>query len=126
MAKEELPYTIKFEDRGYLYAFVSGEKDSLEISRSFWTEIAAECQAQHQRKLLVEEDFKTQVSLSDLFLLMSELSQLAFPGLKVAFVDRQFNQHSENQFGIDMARKLGVDCGVFFSVSDAEKWLLSP
>ena len=50
-----LPNDIQLviEDRpDYLYAAVSGPRDSQEISQAYWTRVAAECQRRKARKLL--------------------------------------------------------------------------
>jgi hypothetical protein len=126
MAEERKPYTLSFEERnGYLYAFVCGEKDSLETSLAYWAAIAAECKARNVRRVLVEEDFKTQLSLTDMFLVASKLPELG-PGLKAAFVDRQPDHHSENMFGEKVVRSHGGLGRVFQNVHDAEAWLLNP
>ena len=50
------PYELSFEYRPeYLYAYVTGEEDSYEISKQFWLEIAAECKRSDVKKVLIEE-----------------------------------------------------------------------
>lgn len=119
------PYTLRFEHRpGYLYACVSGEADSLEISRSYAARVAAECRTHDYRKLLVEEDLKTGMSVMDLYTFASELQDL-LSGIEAAFVDRHPAQHSDNLFGETVAVNRGVCGKVFPNVPDAEAWLLS-
>jgi len=37
-------YKLEFDERtDYLYAYVSGDKDNIEISTQYWREIADEC-----------------------------------------------------------------------------------
>jgi len=51
------PYKFRFEYKtDYLCAQVSGDKDSLEISRQYWREIADECKRTKCKKLLIVED----------------------------------------------------------------------
>ncbi len=46
-----------FEDRAdYLYAAVTGPRDSQEISMAYWRQIAAECERRKTRKLMVVEN----------------------------------------------------------------------
>jgi len=119
-------YALKFEEReGYLYAFVNGEEDSLETSLAVWTAIAAECQTGHHRRVLIEEDFQTQLSPTDMYLFASKLPEL-FPDAKIAFVDRQSSHDDENRFGELVARNRCVFVRVFPNAHDAQSWLMCP
>jgi hypothetical protein len=119
-------YELSFEyRRQYLYAFVTGEKDSYEISRQYWTEIAEECKKIGIKKVLVEEDIKENVSMSEMYRIASELPELGFFGIRLAFVDRQIEQHQLNQFGETVATNRGLFSRVFNNFEEAEKWLLS-
>ena len=122
----EKPYKLTFEYRPqYLYAFVTGEKDSYEISKQYWQEIAAECQKAGIKKVLIEEDIAQNVSMSDMYQFCSEIPQLGFFGIRVAFVDRQQEQQRLNQFGETVATNRGLLSRVFNNCEDGEKWLLS-
>ena len=119
-------YELSFEHRPqYLYARVTGEKDSYEISRQYWQEIADECKKSGIKKVLIEEDLKENVSMSEMYRLASELPQLGFFGIRVAFVDLQDEQHQLNQFGETVATNRGLFSRVFNNFAEAEKWLLS-
>ena len=53
------PYTLEFEPRPeYLYAYVKGEKDSLEISLQYWKEIADECRRTGYKNFLLKKILK--------------------------------------------------------------------
>jgi hypothetical protein len=118
-------YTIKFEERkGYLYAFVSGERDSVNTSLCYAKEIVAECTARKFQKVLVEEDFKTQLSITELFQVASEYPSIA-GALQVAFIDRQLDQHSRNMFGLTVAVNRGLHARIFQDAKEAEEWLLA-
>ena len=120
------PYKLSFEHRPqYLYAFVEGEKDSYEIGRQYWQEIGDECNKHGFKKVLIEEDIKENASMSEIFRLTSELPQLGFLGIRVAFVDRHENQRQLNQFGETVAINRGMLGGIFPNFAEAEKWLLS-
>jgi hypothetical protein len=120
------PYQLTFEYRpNYLYAFVTGEKDSYEISKQYWQEIAAECQKSGIKKVLIEEDIKENVSMPDMYQFASEIPQLGVFGIRVAFVDRQQDQHQLNQFGETVATNRGLFSRVFNNAAAAEQWLLS-
>jgi hypothetical protein len=124
--KSSKPYELTLEYRPkYLYAFVRGEKDSYEISRQYWQEIADECNKSGIRKVLIEEDIKENISMSDMYRFASEIPELGFHGVRVAFVDRQESQHQLNQFGETVATNRGLVSRVFNNFAEAEKWLLS-
>lgn len=120
------PYTLVFEYRPeYLYAFVTGEKDSYEISKQYWQEIAAECKKAGFKKVLIEEDIEQNVSMSDMYQFCAEIPNLGFFGIRVAFVDRFEDQQQLNQFGETVATNRGLLSRVFNNFEDGEKWLLS-
>lgn len=70
------------------YAYVSGDKDSLEISRQYWREIADECRRIKCGKLLIVEDIKEIVSMTEMYQIASEIPSLGFSGVRMAFVDQ--------------------------------------
>ena len=120
------PYALVFEYRPeYLYAFVTGEKDSYEISKRYWQEIADECKKAGFKKVLIEEDIAENVSMSDMYQFCAEIPQLGFFGVRVAFVDRKQDQQQLNQFGETVATNRGLLSRVFNNFQDGEKWLLS-
>ena len=120
------PYNLTFEYRPrYLYAFVTGEKDSYEISKRYWQEVAAECQKSGAKKVLIEEDLAENVSMPDMYRFASEIPQLGFSGVRVAFVDRRQEQQQLNQFGETVATNRGLLSRVFNNFEEAEKWLLA-
>ena len=121
-----VPYTLVFEYRPeYLYAFVTGEKDSYEISKRYWQEIADECKKAGFKKVLIEEDIAENVSMSDMYQFCAEIPQLGFFGIRVAFVDRKQDQQQLNQFGETVATNRGLLSRVFNNFEAGEKWLLS-
>jgi hypothetical protein len=125
-ADSSKPYKLTFERRPqYLYAFVTGERDSYEISKQYWQEIAVECKKAGVKKVLIEEDIVENVSMSDMYQFCSEIPGLGFFGIRVAFVDRQQDQQQLNQFGETVATNRGLFSRVFNNADDAEKWLLS-
>jgi hypothetical protein len=119
-------YKLEFERRpGYLYAYVSGEHDSLDISRRFWREIADECKRVKADKLLIVEDIEEVVSTMEMYQIASEIPQLGFTGVRIAFVDRYIEQQPANEFGEIVATNRGVFGKIFNDVREAEAWLLS-
>lgn len=120
------PYDLTLEyRRQYLYAFVKGEKDSYEISRQYGQEIADECNKSGIKKVLIEEDIKENISMSDMYRFASEIPELGFHGVRIAFFDRQESQHQLNQFGETVATNRGLVSRVFNNFAVAEKCLLS-
>lgn len=117
-------YEIKFEQRAeYLYAYVSGERDSLEISLAFWREIAEECRKTGARKVLIEEDIKEAVSMLEMYQIAAEIPRLGFSNVLIAFVDRYLEQQSLNQFGEIVATNRGLRGKIFNNAPEAENWL---
>jgi len=63
--------------------------------------------------------------MPDMYQFASEIPQLGFFGIRVAFVDRQQDQHQLNQFGETVATNRGLFSRVFNNAAAAEQWLLS-
>ena len=119
-------YTLEFEQRPeYLYVYVRGEKDSLEISLQYWKEVADECRRAGYKKVLIEEDIKEEVSTIEMYQFTSEIPNIGFSGIRVAFVDRHLDQQELNKFGELVATNRGVNGKIFNSSEEAEEWLLS-
>jgi hypothetical protein len=120
------PYEIFFEYRPqYLYVHVAGEQDSYEISKKYWQEIAEECKKSDCKKVLIEENLRENVSMPDMYQFASEILQLGFFGIRVAFVDLQEEQQQLNKFGETVATNRGLFSRVFSNSQEAENWLLS-
>ena len=121
----ESPYKIEFEHQAeYLYVHVSGERDSLEISRRYWREIADECKKNKCGKLLIVEDIKEVVSLTEMYQIASEIPDLGLTGIRIAFVDRYIEQKTLNEFGEIVATNRGIYGKIFDNIAEAEQWLL--
>lgn len=119
-------YNLEFEERtDYLYAYVSGDKDNIEISTQYWREIADECRRTKCRKVLIVEDLKESVSTTETYQIASEIPHMGFFGIKVAFVDQYIEQHAVNEFGGLVSTNRGLNVKLFNSIEEAEKWLLS-
>ena len=120
------PYRITFEERPeYLYVYVTGNADSYEISRSYWLEISAMSEKTGYKKVLIEEDIPEALSMSDMYRLASELPQMGFSSVRVAFFDRYAEQNELNEFGELIAVNRGITGKIFNDLQTAEKWLLS-
>ena len=119
-------YTLEFEKRPeYLYAFVKGEKDSYEISRQYWSEVANECRRANRQKVLIEEDIDDEMSMTEMYRFTSEIMEIGFSGIRVAFVERHLSQRELNKFGALVATNRGFFGKVCSDAKTAEEWLLS-
>ena len=120
------PYQIEFDYRpNYLYVYISGQKDSLAISRQFWQEIAGECKKIQSTKVLILEDIKGAISTAEMYQLATEIPQMGFYGIRIAFVDRYIEQQELNKFGEIVANNHGLRGKIFNNVEEAENWLLA-
>lgn len=119
-------YKLEFDERtDYLYAYVSGDKDSVEICTQYWHEIADKCRRTKCRKVLIVEDIKESVSTTEMYQIASEIPDMDFSGIKIAFVDQYIEQHAVNEFGGLVATNRGLNVKLFNTAEEAEKWLLS-
>ncbi len=118
-------YRLTTEDRpGYLFARMTGEKDSLESTMAAVTELAGICMARKVRKVLVEHDMPGKLSTLDVFKMASKLPGL-FEGIHVGFVIHRSEIPDNPQFLENVARNRGALGRLFGSVAEAEAWLSS-
>ena len=122
---QEKPYTIQFDfGEKYLFALVSGEKDSLDVSLMFWQEIFDVCESRNYHRILITENFKNNISAIDMYILGEKLTEMAPKNISVAFVDVQIQQLEMNKFSETVAYNRGGKGKVFADKKEAEKWLL--
>ena len=122
--KSETDFTVSFEQRdGYLYAFVRGQKDDLEVSKSFWAQIHSKAVELKSKAVLIEEDFPNQPTTIEMFKLAQFATELFKDGTKVAHVDKQISDIDLNKFGETVGVNRGLNVRVFSKIQDAEKWL---
>lgn len=120
------PYVINFEDGpNYLYALVHGDQYGYEILARFLREIADECRERNVRQVVIEENISATASEEDVFRIASELSQLGFSDIRMAYIDRFAEQMELNEYGRKVAEDSGVDVKIFSSLEEADKWLSS-
>lgn len=118
-------FSIDFQDRDrYLYAFVTGERDSLQVSLAYWTAVAAECRARGKTRVLVIETFKEKGPLVDVYHVAAELPRIT-RGIRVAFVDRDLGDAEENMFAETVAVNRGANGRLFGDEAAAIAWLES-
>ena len=119
-------YDLTFEAReGYLFAYVSGEHDSFEISAAYWSEIARELKKQNIDRVLIVEDIVEQSAVADVYNLSVHLVEMGFRGIKIAFVDRHSSHEELNEFGVLVGSNRGLIAQAFNDEAAAEKWLLA-
>ena len=85
----------------------------------------AECNRQGFTRLLVEEAFPNQLSMTEIYHLIIEIREMVTEPLRIAFVDRMIEQTELNLFGETAAVNRGLIGKVFSSKTEAEAWLLS-
>jgi hypothetical protein len=125
---DDKSYSISFELRAnYLYALVTGEAVTNELTNAYWNEIGQECARHKITKLLVEEKLSRRIdSLSDAYRTSADVSVIAgLTGVKIAFVDSDLAHHDLNLFGELVASNRGLYCKNFEDFREAEEWLLS-
>ena len=120
----DIPYTIVFEDSPkYLYALVHGDKYGYDVLAHFLKEIADECRKRNFDRVLIEENISATTSEEDVFRIASELPQLGFADIRLAYIDRFTEQGDLNEFGREVAEDRGVNVRLFSSFEEADKWL---
>ncbi len=118
-------YQLTFDERErYLYAFIEGDQDSVEISRSYWQEVARETTRTGMKRVMIEENLPAGASMTEMFQFATEIPNMGFGGTRIAFIDRDLTQNDLNQFGELVAVNRGVNIKVFIDKQEAETWLL--
>ena len=118
-------YKLTTEDRqSYLYAKMSGDRDSLEITMAAVTELAGICLARKVTRVLVEHDMPGRLSTLDVYKMATRLPEL-FEGIDVAFVIHRSEIPDNPKFLENVARNRGATGRLFPSVAEAEAWLLA-
>jgi hypothetical protein len=122
----EKSYTIVFEDHpDYLFALVHGDQYGYEVLSGFLKDIADECKRRNFRKVLIEENISATASKEDVYRTASELPELGFAGIRMAYVDRFTDQKEINEFGHDVAVDNGIKVEIFATQAEADAWLTS-
>jgi len=121
-----MKYQLKYEKRDkYLFVSVSGAKDSYSISYNYWKEILDLCSKMGYNKALIEENLKTQLSITDMFKVVDAISNIKLSKtIKCAFFDTQISHKSLNKFGENVAVNRGVLAIIFNNFNKAENWLI--
>lgn len=107
----------------YLFARVSGPRDTLQISIDYWTEIAEECARAPVDRLLVLE-LEQRSTVVDMAEIIGLLPRMGFREMRIAFVDPK-EDVSLLVFAEVRAQDAGLTGHVFGAFEPAERWLLS-
>jgi hypothetical protein len=119
-------FTIVFENYPtYLYALVHGEAYGYEVLIAFLREIANEVSARGFDQVLIEENISAGATKEDAYRVASEMPELGFAGIRIAYVDRFIDQEEVNEFGRDVAVHNGIDVRLFNDQEMADRWLNS-
>jgi hypothetical protein len=117
-------YQLETENRGsYLYAIVGGLKVTPEVGLAYWREIVDECDELGIAKILLEHNFVTMISMSDMLEVIRPVADL-LKGRSFAFVDTR-GHNDIPEAAKPILRSLNVKMQLFDSVERAEKWLLA-
>jgi hypothetical protein len=117
-------FTLRFEQRAnYLYAFMSGPTDNLDVSTRCWKQIHAKAVEFGSKRLLVEEDFPNQGTTMEMFKVAEFVSELFRDETRIAHVDRRAADMDLNRFGETVGINRGLSVRVFDNLRAAEKWL---
>jgi hypothetical protein len=115
---------LVFEDRsGYLYAQVTGPRDSHQISLAYWSQVAEQVRRRNVRKLLVHENLGDHEDERDLSSMIDALIAMGLDRIQIAFVVGRIELVTEMEHGEILALERGANGRVFGSVAMAERWL---
>ncbi|KAA2284462.1 hypothetical protein [Arenimonas fontis] len=116
--------SLRFEDRpGYLYAEVSGPRDSMQISLAYWAAISARCKAGNARRLMVVERLGDYEGERDMARMIAALVAMGLDRIKIAFVVHRVELLPVMEQGEILAMEYGANGRVFSSADLAERWL---
>ena len=119
------PYRIEFTHYpNYLYVYVVGKEDSVEISKQYWTEAVSEANRSGLKRLLVEQDLEGDAPASEHYEFAKQLQEIVGNEILVAFVDRHAQHDPLNKFAEVVATNRGTKATVFNTTDDAAAWLL--
>ncbi|HQU91427.1 MAG TPA: hypothetical protein PLK77_03980 [Pyrinomonadaceae bacterium] len=122
----ERKFTIVYEDYPtYLYALVHGEAYGYEVLVAFLKQIADEVNARGFNQVLIEENISAGATKEDAYRVASEMPEMGFAGIRIAYVDRFLDQEEVNEFGRDVAVYNGIDVRLFNDQEMADRWLNS-
>lgn len=127
MKSIEDAFQLKLEERhGYLYAEVTGDSDSLEITLAFWQAIAEACRHRKARCLLVMDRLGEFHGERDMPGMVAAIIAFGFGNIRIAYVNGTVSDLPLLEHGAILAQEQGVNGRVFSGFEDAELWLRHP
>lgn len=123
MNQADATYRIVFEAYpNYLYALVHSEEYGYDVLADFLREIADECKKRGFDQVVIEENISATASDDDVVRIASELPELGFSGIRMAYIDRFLDQQEMNEMGKKVALDHGIDVRIFADQLEAENW----
>ena len=118
-------YKLTLEDRkDYLYALITGEQDSYDVTMGAVTEVAAACKIRGTTKLLVEHQVSGRLSTLEIYKIATQLPPL-FGDVYVGFVVRLTSTPENPELLRNVAVNRGGRGRLFTDAESAEAWLRS-
>jgi hypothetical protein len=118
-------FHVRYENRpGYLFAKIDGPYDSLEISLSYWRELAAECQRRKASRLLVVDQLQGEpLDINAVESLIKGWQGTGLESVQTAFVELDSVNVAFMEHGQIFANESGFSTRVFTEFEEAERWL---
>lgn len=117
-------YVVSFKERPeYLYAFIKGDLSLSPTKVECWDKIIRRCREKEYTRLLVVLDGPGNSTELDAYESSRGIIDLGLDGIKIAYVDLDAANYTNNQFGELVADNRGVFAKVFTTESDAHDWL---
>jgi hypothetical protein len=117
-------YQLRFEMRSdYLYAEVRCESMTLQLAKLYIQEISDKCRETGTQRVIIDRHCPNALSNSMSYLAISDLSELAPPGFRMAIVDSNEENRKHLNFGLRSLEREDVAVQIFGSLNEAENWL---
>ncbi|MEO7538406.1 MAG: hypothetical protein ABIV21_00120 [Pyrinomonadaceae bacterium] len=120
------PYELTVEKRPhYLYARVDSDRPQPEIAVKYLREITEKCRLSRCNKVIIENEIPQVFDVSTILFVATQFPRFGAQLTKVAVVDKRIDQYNRSEFLVMVGRKPGLDVHVFYSVKEAEQWVLT-
>jgi len=115
---------LSFEDRGwYLYALAAGPRDTVALSEAFWRAAVDECRKRQYTNLLVEGRFPNELSLLQMYELVTRIAEMPIGGLRLVYLDQTPGREMVGSFAESVGVNRWVTGRVCSRLEDAEALL---
>lgn len=119
-------HDLHFEARNnYDYFRLDGTTLNYEVLKGHLQTIAktrGECE---RNLILIENNFRDNLSLADMFRIITDLPAIGYSKFSLAIADSNPDHKTNNDFANTVADNRGLRMRAFSSVGDAEGWLLT-